>query len=482
MAPMPHEGPIDRLEAQVVDATARCGLAPGDLVVVAVSGGPDSLALLHALAGTRRQTSLRLYAAHLDHGLRGEEARADAAFVAQACRGLGIGLTSESADTGAFRRAHRLSLEDAARRLRYRFLARVAAELGARAVAVGHTLDDQAETVLMNIVRGAGLTGLRGMSESSTRRIEGTDVNLFRPLLAGVSRSDTEGYCAALGLEPRHDSSNTSLLMLRNRIRHEVMPSLANINPQVRDAVLRLSESARRDLAYLERAVDDAWNDVARVRSDRILVDRAGFAGLYASVGAHLLRRAVGLASDGLSDLALSHVDEMLELAGGPAGRSIDLPGGLVFTVGYREATLGPNGLETCPLPRLAGEVEIEVPGETEVGGWLVVAGAADGTRDAEAGSISASVSPNAAQGGLRVRGRRPGDRFQPLGMSGTKKLQDFMVDCRIDRSWRDRIPLVVGENGIAWVVGWRLAEWARPSGAGDDVTLTFFPPGGSRG
>ena len=474
---MSHEGLIDRLEAQVVDAARRCGLAAGDLLVVAVSGGPDSLAMLHALVRTRRETSLRLHAAHLDHSLRGDESRADSAFVSEVCLGLGLDLTSESADTEAFRRTHRLSLEDAARRLRYDFLARVAAGLGARAVAVGHTIDDQAETVLMNIVRGAGLTGLRGMSESSSRRIEGTDVHLVRPLLAGVSRSDTERYCDALGLEPRHDSSNSSLLMLRNRIRHELMPSLARINPQARDAILRLSESARRDLEYVERAVDDVWACVVEVRSDRVVVDRPGFALLDAAVGAHLLRRAVGLASDGLSDLGLRHVDEMLDLLSGPAGRSIDLPGGLVFGIGYRNATLGLAGLDTCPLPRLDGEVELDVPGETGVGGWRVVAEVEAGIADAEAGAVCASISARAASGGLSVRSRRPGDRFQPLGMAGTKKLQDFMVDCRIDRSWRDRIPLVVGKGGIAWVVGWRIAEWARPRGTGDDVRLRFIPP-----
>ena len=473
---MADGGLTDRIEAQVVDAAARSGLARGGLLVVAVSGGPDSLALLHSLVRTRPVTSLEIHAAHLDHGLRGEESRADAAFVSRVCGELGLGLTSESVDTEAFRRAHRLSLEDAARRLRYRFLARVAAEQGAGAVALGHTIDDQAETVLMNIVRGAGLTGLRGMSESDARKVEGSDLLLFRPFLGGVSRSDTEGYCEALGLEPRYDSSNSSLLMLRNRIRHEVLPSLARVNPQVRDAILRLSESARRDLEYLERAVDDAWNDVVAVHHDRTLVDRAGFAGLDPAVGAHLLRRAVGMASGGLSDLGLTHVDEMLDLLGGPAGRSIDLPGGLAFGTGYREATLGPAGLETCPLPRLSGEVEIDVPGETEVGGWRVVAEVEAGAGDAGEGAICTSVSARAASGGLRVRSRRPGDRFQPLGMAGTRKLQDFMVDSRIDRSWRDRIPLVVGDRGIAWVVGWRLAEWARPTGAGTDVRLSFIP------
>ena len=469
-------GLIDRPQVQVIDAAARCGFAPRDLLIVAVSGGPDSLALLHALARTRRETSLGLHVAHLDHGLRGEESEADAAFVSKTCRGLGIDLTSDAVDTGAYRRAHRLSLEDAARRLRYGFLARVAAAQGARAVALGHTLDDQAETVLMNIVRGTGLTGLRGMSESTTRTIDGADVLLFRPFLHGVSRSDTEGYCEALGLEPRHDSSNSSSLMLRNRIRREVMPSLASINPQIRDAVLRLSAGARRDLDHVERSVDAAWADVVDEQGASTSIDRAAFAGLDDSIGAHLLRRVVGLAADGLSDLELGHVDEMLDLLKGPAGRSLDLPGGLVFSVGYRTAQVGPPGLDACPLPPLENETELAVPGETAVGAWRVVAEVGGDPGDAQAGAISASIRSSAAGGGLRVRGRRPGDRFQPQGMAGTKKLQDFMVDSRIDRSWRDRIPLVVGEDGIAWVVGWRLAEWARPSGTGDDVRLCFIP------
>ena len=155
----------------------------------------------------------------------------------------------------------------------------------------------------------------------------------------------------------------------------------------------------------------------------------------------------------------------------------MDLPGGLVFSAGYRKATLGPAGLDTCPLPRLDNEVELDVPGETAVGGWRVVAEPGGGPGDARPDTMCEAISSAAARSGLRVRSRLPGDRFQPMGMAGTKKLQDFMVDCRIDRSWRDRIPLVVGEGGIAWVVGWRLAEWARPNGTGDDVRLRFIPP-----
>ena len=479
---------IPRFEEQAADAVARCGVLPGDLLVVAVSGGPDSLALLYALARTRERTGFRLHAAHLDHGLRGAESAADAAFMADSCRKLGLELSVERADVGGFRETHRLSMEDAARRLRYGFLARVAVELGAKAVALGHTLDDQAETVLLNIIRGAGLTGLRGMSECAWRRIEGAAVLLARPLL-GVSRGRTEGYCAALGLEPRDDSSNRSIRYTRNRVRHEVMPALLAINPAVRDAIIRLSESASRDLDYIEGAIDGAWDAAVDVRRDRVLIDREAFVGMDAAVGARLLRRAVGHVRGGLFDLEMGHVEGMLSMMRERAGRSMDLPGSLAFTVGYRTATIGRAGLDTCPLPPLEGEVWLDAPGETRVGGWQVVvrshsspvqeSTAAQSIRHSrEPGNqedgICAAISSEAAMGGLWVRSRRDGDRFQPLGMDGGKKLKDFMIDSKIDRSWRDRIPLLIGKDGIAWVVGWRIAEWARPKGTGEDLVVSF--------
>ncbi len=460
-------------ERRVADAVRRCGVAPADLLLVAVSGGPDSLALLHALARSRSATGLRLHAAHLDHALRGSESAADADFVVEACRKLGLGITTEKADVAAFQQAGRFSLEDAARRVRYDFLARAAAELGASAAALGHTLDDQAETVLMNVIRGSGLTGLSGMGECSRRRIAGADLLLARPLL-GVSRSETEGYCAALGLSPRDDPSNRSPRFTRNRVRHDVMPALAKINPAVRDAIARLSESAARDLDYIEGAVDAAWDDVADADRGRVLIDREPFAGLPPAVRAYLLRRAVRLAKGGLEDLETRHVEDMLSMMEGRAGRSLDLPGGLALSVGYRTAAIGSAGLDTCPLPPIEGETPLAVPGETMVGGWRVAVQAVSDLPGDGADGMRAAISREAAFGGLTVRSRRAGDRFQPLGMTNRKKLKSFIIDCKIDRSWRDRVPLVVGERGIAWVVGWRIAEWAKPSASGPNLLLAF--------
>ena len=186
---------VDRVHRQV-EAVLRGPAAGASSLVVAVSGGPDSMALLHALLHLRGRLGLSLRGAHLDHGLRGDAGAADAAFVADIFAAAGVPCDVEKADVAAYRAAHRLSLEQAAREVRYAFLARVYREHGANAVALGHTADDQAETILMHVVRGSGLTGLRGMEPWSSRPVEGTDVRFVRPLL-GVPRGPTPRTTAA---------------------------------------------------------------------------------------------------------------------------------------------------------------------------------------------------------------------------------------------------------------------------------------------
>ena len=227
------------VKAALVDS----GLAPGSSFVVAVSGGPDSLCLLHAIYNIREELDLSLYGAHLDHGLRGEASAKDAEFVAETFARLDIPLSLETADVPAFRTEHRLSVEEAARKVRYEFLARVATERQADAIALGHTADDQAETVLMHVIRGSGLSGLRGMEGVSRSHSNTGNPVLVRPLL-GVTREETVDYCRELKLEPRHDESNLSTELKRNRVRLELLPMLESYNPRIRDALVRLSQSS----------------------------------------------------------------------------------------------------------------------------------------------------------------------------------------------------------------------------------------------
>ncbi len=466
MKPTSNSKSVTAVHRHVRESLRRSGLADEKTLVVAVSGGPDSVALLYSLHSLRDELGLRLRGAHLDHGLRGEASKADARFVAEVFESLGIPHTIGQADVQALQKRRRLTLEEAAREARYAFLARVAAEQRADAVATGHTSDDQAETVLLNILRGAGLTGLRGMESVAHRVFDGREITLARPLL-NVSRKETEAYCRALGLSPRLDESNLSPRMTRNRVRLEMLPILEQYNPSIKDALLRLSRSAAQDFSYIEAEVERVWASVARADGDSVSLDRKTFKKLPPAIQHHLLRRAVSAVKGGLQEVEQSHIEEMARLISARAGKSLDLPGGLRFDVGYTEAVISASEQATCPLPQLEGEHRLNVPGETSIPGWRVAARVLSG------GEMGPFTPQKASQylerfdldvvgEELWVRARKPGDRFQPLGMSGTKKLQDFMVDERIPRAWRERVPLVVSPRGIIWVAGYRIADWAR--------------------
>ena len=463
------------LERQVRAALREHGLK-GKKLLVAVSGGPDSLALLHSLYRLRGECGLTLCGAHLNHKLRGVESDADAEFAGDTFERLDVPFTVDGVDVAAYRRRHRLSLEDAARRVRYSFLADAAAKHGADAIALGHTADDQAETVLMHILRGSGLDGLRGMQALDRRTIGGRRVALFRPLL-GLSRAETETYCRALDLTPRIDPSNSSPEFLRNRIRMELVPLLEQMNPSARDALMRLARNATQDSEYIREHADAVWHDVAQtVASGVVRLDAVALDGEHAAIRGRVLRRAVEAAG---GEVTRRHILDMIALLGGAPGKRLHLSGGLGFVTGYGEAYVGrADAVEDAlvTLPVLGGESFVPVPGEVRVGGWRINVTCMD-RQDGE--GFSHSPHPNLPPEGegteasevvdmdcvgeeLWVRGRLPGDRFQPLGMEGSKSLREFMIDARIPRGWRDGLPLVVSDRGIACVPGWRIAHWAR--------------------
>ena len=460
------------LERQVRAALREHDLA-GKKLLVAVSGGPDSLALLHSLYRLRGEHGLTLCGAHLNHKLRGVESDADAEFVGDTFERLGVPFTVDGVDVAAYRRRHRLSLEDAARRVRYSFLADAAAKYGADAIALGHTADDQAETVLMHILRGSGLDGLRGMQALDRRTIGGRRVALFRPLL-DLSRAETEAYCRALDLTPCIDPSNSSPEFLRNRIRMELVPLIEQMNPSARDALVRLARNATQDSEYIREHADSVWHDVAQmVESGVVRLDAVALGGEHAAIRRRVLRRAIE-AADG--EVTQRHILDMMALLGRAPGKRLHLSGGLGFVTGYGEAYVGKvDAVEDAlmTLPALGGESFVPVPGEVRVGGWHITITNID-SQDAqdELGQInpvhpskfnfSEILDMDCVGEGLRVRGRLPGDRFQPLGMEGSKSLREFMIDARIPRRWRDGLPLVVSDRGIACVPGWRIAHWAR--------------------
>jgi len=458
-------------------------LRPGERVLAAVSGGPDSTALLLILSRLARGLDLALTAAHFDHGLRGTSAaRRDRSYVEDLCRRLGVGLQVGAGDTRSHARARGLSREEAARELRYAFLGDAAFAAGCSVVVTGHTADDQVETVLLHIIRGSGLAGLVGMAARGSWPVAGREgVDVGRPLLC-VRRQEAARYCQEESLEPIVDPSNVSPAFLRNRVRLELLPLLRQYNPRIDSALLRLAEAAGADLAVLEGMAADVLSSGGGERA--VILSRERLARLPEGLRRHALRLALRRLVGDLRDLHSEHIDALLAGLARGVGYHLDLPRGLRFDVGYEEATLSlgqPELPASWPAPATPTEppppeAPLAVPGVTSWGPWLVdaelTAGPPACLPDRQVGPAGADTSAgdpwqawldaDVTSEDLRVRSWRPGDRFRPLGLAGEKKLQDFFVDARVPRAERAAVPLVCGKPGIVWVAGHRIDGRAR--------------------
>jgi len=461
----------------------RAVLRPGERVLVAVSGGPDSTALLLILSRLAVALDVVLFAAHFDHGLRGPSAaRRERSYVETLCDRLSVPVQAGAGDTRSHARAHRFSREEAARDLRYEFLAEAAAAAGCTVVTTGHTADDQVETVLLHLIRGSGLAGLAGMAARGPWPLAGRgDLDVGRPLLC-LRRQEADRYCRDEGLEPIKDPSNASPAFLRNRVRLELLPLLRQYNPRIDSALLRLAEAAGADLTVLEGVASDAL--ATNGSGHDMVLSRARLSELPEGLRRHALRSAVRRLLGDLHDLHGDHIDALLAGLARGVGYHLDLPRGLRFDVGYDEATLS---LEQAQAPGLRPgpssppqpcppETPLAVPGLTPWGPWLVEAEVLARTADTPpADPRQAWLDADVTGETLRVRSRRPGDRFQPLGLAGEKKLQDFFVDARVPRAQRDAVPLVCGEPGIVWVVGHRIDGRARVTEATSRVLRLRF-------
>ena len=318
---------IEKVEQSVQHALRRAGVRKNTCLLMGVSGGPDSLALLYAVNKLAPKIGCKLRVAHLNHDLRGSDSDADALYVQYICKKLDVPCTVEKIDASRYRKSQKTSLEDAARRLRQDFFMRQSILHNCHFVTLGHTRDDQAETVLLHLIRGTGLGGLRGMGSITKIERSGCTLHLIRPLL-DVSRRDTEHYCRASGLQPRYDASNLSTMYSRNRVRLNLLPEMGLINDAVKKSLVRLSHDVARDFSYIQTKVDEVLDSVINVQDNIVYLNKASFRDLHGSIQHHLMRRAIEIAKGDLSDLSQSHVDSMINLMTGQPGKSIHLPHG----------------------------------------------------------------------------------------------------------------------------------------------------------
>lgn len=502
-------------QLHLMGCTSQTGRAPPPLVVVAVSGGTDSLCLLHVLWRLRAVGGPALHAAHLDHRFRGEQSAAEARFVAQRAEEWEIPATVQQVDVPAMVQATGQNKQAAARRVRYAFLARVAQRVGADAVAVAHQAEDQAETVLLHLLRGAGLAGLRGMRplvawdewatdpDGMIERIErgydgkmeaalapmleqiippehpehpepsATRPSLVRPLLE-VSRAEIEAYCASHALIPQHDPSNASLSYTRNRIRAELLPHLAQFNGQIVAALGRTAQVCADDYEYIQQQLETAWSEgLVEEYPDVLRFSLPRWNSLPPVLQRYALRRgAMHFACT--EELSYEQVEAARFATTQHTGYQHLLAGGLVLQVSYDAFLLarqdspvyqpGVSILDPAfqQFPQLArDDLALVVPGVLLLSdSWRVESSYQQPDHLPTEGRGRwrwwVALDADTIQTPLALRRRRAGERFTPAGGAGTKRLQDFFVDQKIPRPLREGWPLLATPTRIVWVVGLR--------------------------
>lgn len=439
----------------------QCKLDPEKPVLAGVSGGPDSLCLL----GILQEAGYRVIVAHFNHQLR-PEADLEAASVSERARLLGLPFVGDSADVRDYAKGQSLSLEEAARTLRYRFLFAAARQQAAQAVAIGHTADDQVETILMHFLRGAGLSGLKGMEYRTLLPVFDPQIPLIRPLLS-LWRSDTESYCHAHNLEPHFDASNANQAYFRNRLRLALIPELEKYNPRFKESLSRTAQALQSDHAVLQEVLESIWREVVFERSETwVAFDRQKLATLSRGLRRNLIRRAAESLRPENRDFGFDALERAASFAEAPAGKQIDFINGLYLFSEKGKTYLAAYeaDLPFAEWPQVSRQSIISHP-QLDLGqGWVLVK--EEKNMDAEGWSKSSDNwsawldADRLPAGDLVLRPRRAGDVVSPLGMNGqTIRVKDFYINLKIPQRARAQWPLVCAGEQIVWVVGYRIAQ-----------------------
>lgn len=451
------------IRAKVCEWIERHGLLPwGGNVVAACSGGADSLALVDLLEEYHCAGAIRLVIAHFDHGLRGEASARDAEFVRLFCLERDLPFFADFADVKAACPSGE-SLEETARCLRYGFLHRILTQVGGGLIATGHHKDDQAETMLLNLLRGSGGRGLAAMQP---RRGD-----IIRPLLC-LTRAEIVAYCQARHLQPCNDESNGDVAYYRNRVRHELVPLLEQrFTPALKETLCRTAEVLADEQAFLREYVMERLPDLVVFQESNCHIDAAVFAGLKTAVQRELLRVLLERLRGDTRGIGFVHIEQMRQLFLQQQGaKRIDLPGAWQARKSYHdlyiEAAPGFDCVDRETGDQEPDNVRLACPGET----WLPEFGV----------SLRCSVIPSdlllpealgpdkvafdcaVVTPPLYVRRRAPGDLFQPLGTAGRRKLKKLLIDLKVPVEQRERIPLVFDAQGILWIAGLRRSERGR--------------------
>ncbi len=421
-----------------------------ETVVVGVSGGVDSVGLLHFLKNLE-EYQLNLIVAHVNHGIRGSEAQRDALFVRELAEGLGLNFEYTQVDSISYSKQKKISLEEAARELRYGFFKEVLNKYKGQKIATAHTLDDQAETVLMRMLRGSGSTGLSGIPPVSG--------NIVRPFLY-VTKEEVKEYLKKQDINWVEDSSNLSFQFLRNRIRRSIIPILEEINPNIKITLSNLSELSRIEKEYIEQQTYIEYPNVFKELGFIIIGSVERYSKLHKALRYSLLRKAIKKAKGNVKAISFKQIESSDKLlTSKKSSGDITLSHNLIITKGYNLFSVG-----------YKSEIHKEIESKIEkTGRWVLPDGLIVSVETIERSDLSIDITShnhlteyfpfNKITFPIEVTNFKPGDRFMPLGMKKYKKLKNLFIDLKIPRFLRKKIPVFRTRNEIFWVGGIRIDE-----------------------
>lgn len=426
----------------------------GEGIVVGLSGGPDSICLLHLLCSIREEMELKVAAAHINHMFRGVEADEDEMFSESFCKGLNIEFFSKKIDVGNYAREKGLSSETAGREIRYNFFNEVLSKLGFTKIATAHNANDQVETILMRIMRGTGLEGLGGIPVKRENKY-------IRPILF-MERKEVEEYCNINGLTPRIDASNLEKLYSRNKVRLDIIPYMKeNFNEDIIETINRMSLLLQEDSKFILDEVNKYYSETCTSKSGKVIIARNAF-DYSSSIINRIIRKAIREVNGHKYDVEMKHIIEVIELTKLETGKKIDLPNNICVENVYGDIHIGIKeivkdirykDLILCKEELDYKEIIFE---EYEFNFEII-----DNEKNINLckNNKIKYFNYDKINGNIIIRQRKNGDKMIPFGMKGSKKLKDIFIDMKVPKEERDLIPIVQFDENIAWVFSVKISE-----------------------
>lgn len=424
----------------------------GDKVIVAVSGGPDSTCLLYILNELKEELGITLLGAHVNHCLRGAEADKDEEYAKITCESLNIDFYSERVDINRISEEKNISCEMAGREVRYKFFKELMVKLNANKIALAHNANDQAETILMRIMRGTGIEGIVGIKPVRDRIY-------VRPILH-LNRKEIEKYCEVNNINPRIDKSNLENIYARNKVRLDLIPYIEqNFNKDIIKTLNRLSHIAKMDNDYLEKVSDEEYKKHCDIGEKMVIINKSAFT-LHEAIISRIVRSALLSVSHSLYNFEKIHISNIIELQKHETGKTTMLPQNIIVENCYGNMHIHMNIKanevnnnqyylkvnEKNFIHSLNKVVKIEVKTKLQI-------------TEIKRNDYTVYFDYDKTSGPITLRYRKQGDKFIPLGMKGNKKLKDLFIDLKIPKVKRNEIPLICFGDEIGWVVGYRVSE-----------------------